>query len=210
MLTKGDIMQKKNNIDFEGIRTYILNKLEEDLSPLLTYHSLNHTLDVEKAVLLLAKEECLNTHDTLLVQTAALFHDTGFLKTYSNNETYGAQHFTDVAADYGYNTEEIVLIKEMILSTHHSIMPKNILEKILCDGDNDYLGRHDYYDIAENLHKELAVFFKEFEESRWVEIQYDYLKNRHRYHTITAINLRVKSKKQRIVELESQLLDFKK
>jgi HD superfamily phosphodiesterase len=210
MLTNGHVMQKTKSIDLNGIRTYILNKLEQDLSPLLTYHSLRHTLDVEQSALLLAKEENLSEHETLLVQTAALFHDSGFLDVYSNNESYGAKQFENVALDYGYNTKEVEIIKEMILSTHHTVSPKNLMEKILCDADHDYLGRHDYYEIAENLHKELAVFFKEFEENRWVEIQYDYLKNRHKYNTITAINKRLKLKKQRITELKSQLIDYKK
>ena len=34
--------------------------------------------------------------------------------------------------------------------------PKNHLEEIMCDSDLDYLGRQDFYPIAETLRQELV------------------------------------------------------
>ena len=73
----------------------------------------------------------------------------------------------------------------------------------------DYLGRADYYIIAARLRKELEHYGKKMDEKTWIEFQLKYLSTIHRYHTETATNIRLQSKKSRILELEQQLKKLK-
>ena len=70
-----------NQVDWQGVKAYVLGRLENELSPKLTYHGLHHTRDdVLPAAIRLAKLVNLSHADTLLLKTAALFHDTGFME----------------------------------------------------------------------------------------------------------------------------------
>ena len=67
-------------MDYRAAKKFILTKLRNELPDRLTYHGLHHTLDVLK----MAKEICISEgvseRDQVLVKTAALFHDSGFIK----------------------------------------------------------------------------------------------------------------------------------
>ena len=68
-------------MDFEGAKKYTLERLRNELNDKLHYHSVEHTLDVLDSVTRLAKLENVNGHDQILLKTAALFHDLGFVET---------------------------------------------------------------------------------------------------------------------------------
>ena len=64
--------------DYEGAKAYAVTRLEQDLSPLLYYHSLWHTRDeVASRSEWLAEQEGLSSEARVLVGTAAYFHDIG-------------------------------------------------------------------------------------------------------------------------------------
>jgi len=60
--------------------------LKKGLSKDLIYHSLDHTLDVLKAVERLALLEGVTDEALFLLKTAAIFHDAGFIEKYENDE----------------------------------------------------------------------------------------------------------------------------
>src|SRR5215212_3088504 len=67
---------------FEKIQTTVLTELK-GLSPNLTYHCVNHTLDVvEQSGRIASEEGITNERDLFLLKVAALYHDSGFLETY--------------------------------------------------------------------------------------------------------------------------------
>ena len=70
---------------FKELKTKLLAKLK-GLNPNLTYHSLEHTLDViEQSGRIASEEGITNERDLFLLQVAALYHDSGFLETYSHH-----------------------------------------------------------------------------------------------------------------------------
>jgi hypothetical protein len=79
----------------------------------------------------------------------------------------------------------------------------------MCDADHDYLGRADYYNIANKLRLELENNNQHMSDIEWIEFQLHYLVNIHRYYTETAQNIRLLGKKQRIAELQQQLEKLK-
>ena len=189
-------------LDFEGLRSVIVHKLKHELDPKLIYHSLKHTLNVEKAVIKYGELEGLTNHELYLVRTAALFHDAGFLKTYDNNEHIGVNIFKSMAPNYGYTDDDMLKVERLILSTIAANEPKDICEKIMCDADLDYLGRKDYHVTANNLFLERQNYGIFLSEKEWLKIQINYLENVHHYYTVSAKNIRKKGKEKRIAELK--------
>lgn len=192
-------------IEFKRARNFILNQLKSTLPDACCYHSLHHSIDVEKAAIRYANCEGLSSHEKILVRTAALLHDIGFAVKYETNESLALQ-FADLhLPDFNYSREDIEIIKMCISATELHVKPKNLLAQILCDSDLDYLGRADYHDLASNLREELKNFGQEFEEKDWILFQLHFLENRHRYYTQSAIQIRGYYKKKRILELKKKL-----
>jgi adenylate cyclase len=192
--------------DFEGLRIFILNKLKAELDDNLYYHSHNHTLNVEEAVIKYAQLESLGAEELMLCRTAALFHDSGFLVQYDSNEEIGTRILNKYAPDFGYDEEYISTITQVIKATSSKIEPKNLMEEIMCDSDHDYLGRADYHIIAAKLFKEKAEYGDAISVIEQIKAQINYLENKHKYYTTSAINLRKPGKELRIAELKRRLI----
>ncbi len=193
------------SVDFKNLRTHILNQLKSLLPEYLSYHDLPHTIDVEKAVIRYANLEGISKEDLILLRTAALFHDAGFILQYHKNEDIGIGMVRSALPKYGYTNNQIDKIVQIINATKLSVEPSSLLEQIMCDADHDYIGRPEYHIIAKKLREELALNKKVFTEREWIEFQLEFLENQHVYYTETANNIRSISKKKRIKELKKQL-----
>lgn len=180
-------------MDFNSAKKYIIQELETKLSKNLYYHGIHHTIDVYEATIKLAELEKLNEEETIIVKTAALFHDSGFLFRYEHNEELAVNLVEKILPSFNYNDHAIKTIGEIILTTRVAARPKTMLEKIMSDADFDYLGREDVYKIAATLYKELIEFGVYFSPEEWNVLQYKFLK-KHQYYTNSAIKLRSKSK----------------
>lgn len=192
-------------VDFENLKTHVINQLKSLLPNYLSYHDFPHTIDVEKAVERYANLEGVSNEDLLLLKTAALFHDAGFILQYHKNEDIAIKMIHNTLPRYGYSPKQIEIISNIVNSTKRSVEPKTLLEKIMCDADHDYLGRPEYHIVANKLRDELGHNSQIFTEKEWVLFQLDFLENQHQYYTETANNIRLKSKKSRISELKKQL-----
>ncbi len=193
------------SVDFKNLRTHILNQLKSLLPEYLSYHDLPHTIDVEKAVIRYANLEGISKEDLILLRTAALFHDAGFILQYHKNEDIGIGMVRSALPKYGYTNNQIDKIVQIINATKLSVEPSSLLEQIMCDADHDYIGRPEYHIIAKKLREELALNKKVFTEREWIEFQLEFLENQHVYYTETANNIRSISKNKRIKELKKQL-----
>jgi predicted metal-dependent HD superfamily phosphohydrolase len=187
-------------MNFHAAKSYILDRLERELSQQLTYHSLFHTLDVFQTTSELCLLEKIPPYESLLLKTAALFHDSGFLISNKNHEEWGCQIAENVLPDYQYNTNEIAVICNMIMATKIPQSPKTPLEQILCDADLDYLGRDDFYPIGNTLFKELQVYGVLQDEVSWNKLQVSFIE-RHFFFTPTNRKRREPRKQQYLNEL---------
>lgn len=191
-------------INFEGAKNYVVNRIINEASSKLYYHGLHHTLDVYDAVQKLAKMEGVSEREFILLKTAALFHDIGFLEQYMNNEIIGAEIAKMVLPQFGYETEEVELISKMIIATDITKSPQTLLEKILCDADLDYLGRDDFEGFAGQLKRELNAHGSSLNDKQWDEIQVGFLE-KHKYYTASAIGLRETIKQKHLIEIKERL-----
>ena len=142
----------------------------------------------------LAEEENVTGDDLTLLKTAALFHDSGFLETYSDHEEISCEMARKWLPQFGYTNDEIHQICNLIMVTKIPQQPQDKLGEILCDADLYYLGTDKYFIGADKLYKELheAGFVKSREEWSNEEIRFV---ERHHYFTPTAqrkLNSRLK------------------
>ena len=174
---------------FTSIKQPILSRLENELDPRLGYHNITHTLDVlEQAEVLANQEKVTDKHDLLLLKTAAVFHDSGFLFVYKNHEEKGCEIAAESLRNV-FSKEDIKKICGMIMATKIPQTPNTLLEQIICDADLDYLGRSDFEPISRNLYKEFIVFKIIPDDIIWDHIQIKFFESHH-YFTGTSISKR--------------------
>ncbi|MCX6235735.1 MAG: HD domain-containing protein [Bacteroidetes bacterium] len=193
-------------MDYEKAKDFIINKLSNGLSPDLRYHNVDHTLDVLQSVEKLCEMENVNGHDLILLNTAALFHDSGMLVQYEEHEEASTRLTRKLLPEMGYTAEDIKIINKMILTTRLPQSAQTHLEKILCDADLDYLGRDDFFMIAHQLKYEWnKLNINKVSLKRWYELQSDFLET-HTYYTDSAVILRQKKKNQNLSEVKELLI----
>ena len=192
-------------MDFKQMKTQIINKLKSLLPDNLYYHDVPHSLNVEKAIIRYANLEGMEDEEILLLRTAALLHDSGFMVQYDDNEDLAIEFSKTFLPQFGYSNNQIDVICKMINATKHSVQPKNIMEEVIIDADYDYLGRPDYPPIVNKLRKEMKEYGTEFTDIDWIKYQLNFLENTHQYYTVTAKNIRDLGKQSRIQKLKQQL-----
>ena len=104
-------------MQFEQAYSFIIHKLETGLPSYLTYHNSGHTKGVVKAAEYLAIAEKISGEDLILLKTAALFHDSGFLHDHQDHEEISCQEAQKHLPDFGYAKEQIDEVCRMIRAT---------------------------------------------------------------------------------------------
>jgi hypothetical protein len=184
-------------MDYARAEHHALNLLREKLSPNLFYHNLAHTLDVMGAAERIGKSEKVNEKELVLLKTAALYHDTGFIEQYEHNEPVGCRMATESLGGFGYSQEDIAVICSLIMATDRRSGANNLLHEIIRDADLDYLGRDDFSRISNCLRRELQMHGTSFTDKEWYENQVKFLEN-HYYHTLTAKAERERGKQKNL------------
>ena len=167
---------------FEDIYENVIKRLESELPVSLTYHNADHTKYVLDRAHFLANREHLSNREILLVKTAALYHDTGFLVQRKDHEALSCKIAFNELQGSDFTSVELAEICAMITATRIPQSPKTLPEKIVADADLFYLGTIDYEYFSGNLYSEMKHFDPELTEKAWLKIQQNFL-SRHRYHT---------------------------
>lgn len=193
-------------IRFQEAMEYALGRLSRELGPQLTYHNLAHTRDeVLPVAERLAAEVGVAPQDRVLVQTAALYHDIGFLESYAEHEASGIRIAQAVLPGFGYSPEQIEVIARMILATRLPQRPENMLDRVLADADLDILGSEAFLRRGNDLRLELEAIGVHETAEDWYRRQMEFLRA-HRYWTRPAASRR-DSGKERNLQLLAVLLD---
>ena len=194
--------------NFEQTRQYALHRLEQELSPKLTYHGITHTRDdVVPAVKSLAGMEGIQGESLYLLLTAAWFHDLGFIEQPLYHELISARIAVQVLPDFGYTTDQVEIIRWAILATALPQSPTTLLEEVLTDADLDVLGRDDFMSRNGNLRRELAFFGKDHSDIEWYTGQLKFVEA-HTYFTSSAHTLRDAGKLKNIADLKHVLAEL--
>ena len=189
---------------FREAKTFILQKLKKELPKHLFYHSVEHVKDVFDATKRIAAAEGVKGHHLKLLLTAALFHDSGFLKGPKEHEKVSCDIAKKHLPSFEYTKEDINKICGMIMATRIPQSPQNHLEQILADADLDYLGRDDFFIIGNKLFEELSMYGIINDENEWNKLQKRFLESHH-YFTQTSISTRQAQKDAYLKEVISKI-----
>lgn len=189
---------------FQAVKIMMTKNLGEKLPPHLTYHSLEHTLDVIKTSEEIGKSENIDISEMTLLKTAALFHDSGYIYGPQDHEEKSCEIARKILPDYNYTSEQIDIIEGMIRATKIPQNPQNHLEEILADADLDYLGRDDFFEIGKGLFEELKYFNVLSTETEWNNLQVKFLEA-HSYHTPTSLKRRSEKKLKNLNSIKAKL-----
>jgi predicted metal-dependent HD superfamily phosphohydrolase len=189
---------------FEAAKDYIMDRLRRELPQHLSYHSVEHVKDVYSAAERYAEAEGISGEDRVLLLTAVLFHDSGFLVQQKEHERISCEIASEHLLAYGYTPEQIQRICGMIMATKVPQDPHNLLEQIICDADLDYLGREDFFAIGNRLFAELSVYGLINSEEEWNKLQVRFLESHH-YFTASAIRWRQATKAAHLASIRSQI-----
>ena len=195
-------MKKELVSDIKKYVNYLLMPLEE-----MYYHHYEHALSVmERSIYLATMEGCSEDEIEMLV-IAALFHDTGFVIQYDNNEGFWAKIAMNYLRTILYPDDKIKIIQNIILATTPTRKPTNLLEKIIKDADMDNLWREDFFDISEKLRKERETIKNiKIKDPDWHHASLDILKW-HTFYTSTQMKERHKKLEENTQELKRQLTE---
>lgn len=193
-------------LNFTVVKQHVLKRLENELPAQLYYHSIGHTQhDVLPHALRLGSLTRLAEEDLLLLQTAAVYHDIGYVQQYADHEAVGAEIARKELPRFGYSPSQIDQICAMILATKIPQTATTLLEKLLCDADMDSLGRQDFFMTSHNLRYELYVMLDLYVPLQdWYVRQLHFLQQ-HQYWTAAAIETREATKQQNIREIRTLL-----
>jgi len=186
-------------MQYEQAYSFLMQKLDQELSIDYTYHNIQHTKSVIEVSQKLAQAENIGTYNTEIVRTAALFHDTGFLEDYRNHEEISCRIAKEYLPNFCYSEEEISQACRLIMATRLPQAPNSILEEIICDADLHYLGTDQYFAVSENLFREYLKSGIIKNRAEWRKKQIQFFSS-HRYFTNAAIR-QYGSKKQENLRL---------
>src|SRR5688572_29820671 len=104
-------------MEYEKVYAFLMDQLEHHLPQYLSYHNADHTKMVIAAAEKLADGEGLTEEQTVLLKTAALFHDAGFLSTYLNHEEASCTIAKENLPQFGYTPAQVNDICRIIRTT---------------------------------------------------------------------------------------------
>jgi len=194
------------HIRFNDLEEAVMERLEQDLPKDIYYHNIKHTIDVVTQVEVIGRGEGVTEEELLLLKTAALMHDTGFILSYDNHEQSSIELAQEVLRRFDYTEKQITKIVELIGVTHPKAKPVNKLQFILKDADLDYLGRSDFINVSEHLYHELQEHDIKMTSKEWNKKQFEFI-SKHKYYTETARTMRQINKEKQLEKLKIMTKD---
>lgn len=185
--------------DIKKYVNYLLIPLED-----LYYHQYEHALSVmERAVYLASMEGC-SSEEIEMLAIASLFHDTGFVIQYDENEAFWAKIARNYLTTMLYPQDKIEVIEKIILATKVWKEPTTLMQEIIKDADMDNLGREDFFDVSEKLKRERETIKNiKIKDPDWHHASLDII-SWHKFYTGTQIMERHEKLKKNTEKLKAQ------
>ncbi len=207
MVTKEVFESTVKRLSSQPVVREVLDKLKAELSPALTYHSFEHTIDVLQDSVYFALYDNLPARSIELLVIAAAMHDVGFLEARSGNEPIGARFAREGMLRHGgYTEDEIRLVEQMILDTAVVMsngaprqIPSTELSKYLLDADLGNFGRDDFFIKGELQRAELGDEVAPFRVKTLALI------GAHVWHTNAARTLRQAKRDENLAALKAMI-----
>lgn len=193
-------MELQNKEAYPKICLDLLKEMSEKFPDHLTYHTIEHIIDVANVCDAYIQHYQISEDIARLIRIAAIGHDYGYIFSPEDHEERSITELRP-RLNNSYSEEDIELINGMIRATKVPQNPKNFYEEIIADADLDYLGRNDYDSLSGKLYHEFLHFGVVSTFEQWVDVQIAFLENHH-YHGDLAIENRSAKKQQKLEELK--------
>ncbi|MFC4740968.1 Pycsar system effector family protein [Flavobacterium ponti] len=196
---------------------FVTELFENVLEFKYTYHNINHTKSVVKAVEEIATNEKISEEDLEALLVAAWFHDCGYVECKEGHEEVSSTIVSKFLQENNCDALFIEKVERIILATVFDHKPKDILEKIICDADYNHLGKDCYFEVASHLRKEWELTnYKSFSDLDWAKGNLELLEEKHRFFTNYAQlhwkvgkEKNIKKIKEKIEEMEKPIAEEK-
>lgn len=157
---------------------YVSGLFKQKLPENLLYHNLSHTNEVAEIAKELGEISKLSDSELEMLQIAAWFHDTGYIKKYNGHEEESLKYAKEFMDGEDYDEKKQKEVERLIKSTIKGHNPQDLLEEILHDADMAHIGRKRFFRKGELLRVELENFLDEsYSELEWEKKQYQFLIN---------------------------------
>lgn len=187
------------------IKNHCLNLLWKSRCKAFPYHNLEHTLEVYQHVQTIANFEGISNQDILILQVAALFHDTGLSASFEGHELISVNNAHLYLSYIGFSETDINKVEMCIMSTKMPQLPQKKLEKIICDADLFHLSQPNYFIKSELLKIEWERYCGVlFTEEEWQVANMGFL-SKHAYHSQYGEKFLTSGKNKNIDKLKMML-----
>lgn len=150
------------------------------------FHDLEHTLTVAAAAKGIGRASGLKGKALLLLEIAALFHDTGYAFKYKGHEAESAKLAAAWLGKAGVGAHAIRNVAALIMATRIDGRPRTLAQRVLRDADSAKAGQADFLEKSARLKAELeASTGKPIIAEAWHRENLAYLRG-HRFHTTQA------------------------
>lgn len=166
----------------ESMQSLVVEMLENELPVQYCYHNIHHTLFVQEHARSIGLAENCTPAELGLIDAAALWHDTGYIRNAAHHEEIGCGFVRSRLPDFGYSEADIEIICGMIMATKIPQSPRNLLEAVIADADLAYLGTDTAAAQAEKLLRELQNAYPGLTREKWNKTQLIFLRT-HQYFT---------------------------
>jgi len=184
---------------------FVTNLLSENLPKEYTYHNLIHAQEVFKAVTELGENSGLPVEELEVIQVAAWFHDTGFIKGYLDHEYNSADIAKEFLGNIGYPDKKIDRVNDIIIITEMGTAPASLSGKIIKDADILHIGKEVFYSKCLSLKSELeSIDHKKFTDLEWLQSSLDFI-NRTSFFTEYAISKYEEGRQENIFRLNEMI-----
>lgn len=200
---------------YRELKEIVEKMLKNGLPQNLFFHNINHTMkDVLPFAEKLAELENIDNENKYILMIAVLFHDTGYIFRYDDNEVIGMQIAEKYLKEYDFPQDKIEHIKRIISATKVNFIKgypeqspsDDILERIMCDADLVNIGRNDFIEQSLRLIDEMEAMGKSIDTKKWWESQHKFLMN-HCYFTKSAQEM-LKDGKTKNISALYEYIDF--
>lgn len=145
------------------------------------YRGASHTLKAMDVVEEYIDYMRVGTFEAQILRLGVLMRDLGELNPVEHGED-GIELVRKTLSDAGYSFVQTKVVSDLVKAARHPHRPTNLLERIICDVDMEFLGREDHEEANEMFFQELLRNSMVNSREEWEQWQEEMLEN-YKYHT---------------------------
>ena len=138
-------------------KLFVLDYFEKNKSGKLSFHTIEHTINVAGQAEVISKHENLSEKEFQIVMVSAWFHDIGYLTKCEEHEDASKAIVRSFFEAHSVDHEFAESVERCIDITKRKKQPSDILEKVILDADVSHVGNANFISISKKLKKEYSL-----------------------------------------------------